>query len=165
MRKHHSKRHVVRRMAGTFLATSAATLCIFGSIGAPPAAAAVPAAKGSAADSFALSQVGKPYVYGAAGPSGYDCSGLVYGAYRAVGVPLPRVAAQQYNAGRHVPLNRLRPGDLLFWAHDPHNPATIYHVAMYTGFGAVVHAPHPGARVAVMPVHDWYPNVPLATRP
>jgi peptidoglycan DL-endopeptidase CwlO len=165
MRKHHSKRHVVRQMAGTFLATSAATLCIFGSIGAPSASAAVAGGKGQAADRFALAQVGKPYAYGAAGPAAYDCSGLVYGAYHAVGVSLPRVAAQQYAAGRHVALNQLQPGDLLFWAHDPHNPATIYHVAMYTGFGAVVHAPHPGTRVSVMSVHDWYPNVALATRP
>lgn len=165
MRKHHSKRHVVRRMAGTFLATSAATLCIFGSIGAPTASAAVTGRTGTVADGFALSQVGKPYAYGASGPSAYDCSGLVYRAWRAAGVALPRVAAQQYSSGPHVPLDRLQPGDLLFWARDPHNPATIYHVALYTGFGAVVHAPHPGARVAVMAVHDWFPTVPLATRP
>lgn len=165
MRKHHSKRPVVRHLA-LFGATVATTLCTFGSIGVPSASAASTTIRAAAtADHFALAQLGKPYAYGASGPSAFDCSGLTYGAWRSAGVALPRVAAQQYSSGPHVGLNQLRPGDLMFWATNPRNPATIYHVAMYIGFGSAVHAPHPGARVTLMHVHDWYPNVPLATRP
>ena len=166
MRKHHSKRPVVRRLARLCVGHAAATLCIFGFIGTTSSAYAAGGGQGGAvADHFALAQMGKPYAYGAAGPGAFDCSGLVYDAWRTAGVAEPRVAAAQYNAGQHVTLDHLQPGDLMFWATNPRNPATIYHVAMYVGFGAMVHAPHPGARVTLMPVHSWYPNVPLATRP
>jgi peptidoglycan DL-endopeptidase CwlO len=74
--------------------------------------------QGDLAVQFALSQVGKPYVYGAAGPYGYDCSGLALASWRAAGVELPRTAAAQYYAGSHVPLGQLQPGDLIFWASD-----------------------------------------------
>ena len=106
----------------------------------PTAAAAVRAA---------LGQVGKPYRWGATGPATFDCSGLVRFAYADAGLALPRTSRQQWSAGRHVRVDGLRPGDLVFWAHDPADPATIHHVGMYVGQGLMVHAPHTGALVRV----------------
>jgi cell wall-associated NlpC family hydrolase len=66
---------------------------------------------------------------------------------------LPRVAADQYNVGPHVALPDLQPGDLLFWATDLSNPASIHHVAMYVGGGMMIAAPHTGDVVKVEPVY------------
>lgn len=101
---------------------------------------------------FGLAQRGKPYVWGGTGPAGYDCSGLVQASYRAAGITLPRTAAEQYGAGRPVPLNQLAPGDLVFFASDLTNPATIYHVALYLGRGVVLNAPRTGERVRTEPL-------------
>jgi cell wall-associated NlpC family hydrolase len=103
----------------------------------------------AAAVRAALSQVGKPYRWGATGPASFDCSGLTRFAYTAAGLSLPRTSRQQWSAGRHLEVADLRPGDLVFWAHDPANPATIHHVGMYVGQGLMVHAPHTGALVRV----------------
>jgi peptidoglycan DL-endopeptidase CwlO len=111
---------------------------------APP-----PSATAAAAVKAALGQVGKPYRWGATGPASFDCSGLVRFAYAEAGLSLPRTSRQQWSAGRHLPVAALRPGDLVFWAHDPDRPATIHHVAMYVGQGLMVHAPHTGALVRV----------------
>jgi cell wall-associated NlpC family hydrolase/outer membrane murein-binding lipoprotein Lpp len=96
---------------------------------------------------FAMAQIGKPYLWGAAGPSAYDCSGLVLAAYRSAGIYLPRVSRAQWYAGQHVGLGELAPGDLVFFAHDVRAPSTIHHVGMYIGGGAMVEAPYTGARV------------------
>jgi len=107
-----------------------------------------PAAR--AAVAFALHQLGKTYQWGATGPNAFDCSGLTSSAYRAAGVAIPRTAAAQYGAGvQHPGLADLLPGDLLFYADDPANPATIHHVGMYIGNGLMVHAPHTGDVVRV----------------
>jgi peptidoglycan DL-endopeptidase CwlO len=103
----------------------------------------------AAAVRTALGQVGKPYRWGATGPASFDCSGLVRFAYADAGLSLPRTSRQQWSAGRHVRVADLRPGDLVFWAHNPADPATIHHVGMYLGQGLMVHAPHTGARVRV----------------
>jgi cell wall-associated NlpC family hydrolase len=109
-----------------------------------------PGAAARAAVAFALRQLGKPYQWGATGPGSYDCSGLTWSAYRAAGVLLPRTAAAQYGAGvGHPGLGDLLAGDLLFYADDPANPATIHHVGMYLGNGLMVHAPHTGDVVRV----------------
>jgi cell wall-associated NlpC family hydrolase len=119
---------------------------------------------GQVAVRFALAQVGKPYVYGGTGPYGYDCSGLALASWGSAGVTLPRTAAEQYWSGAHVPVADVQPGDLVFWASDPADPATIYHVALALGQGEVVMAPVPGESVEV--VHMWGPGlVPLATVP
>jgi hypothetical protein len=100
----------------------------------------------SAADSaiaYALAQVGKPYVYGATGPNGYDCSGLVMAAYAHAGIKLPRTTYAQVLVGTRISSSRLlAPGDLVF--PDPG------HVQIYLGNGRVVEAPHTGAQVRVM---------------
>ena len=92
---------------------------------------------------------GQAVRWGATGPASFDCSGLVRFAYADAGLSLPRTSRQQWSAGRHVLVAELRPGDLVFWAHDPADPATIHHVGMYVGQGLMVHAPHTGALVRV----------------
>jgi cell wall-associated NlpC family hydrolase len=102
--------------------------------------------------SAALAQVGKPYVWGAAGPDSYDCSGLVQWSYRQAGVLMPRTAAEQFLTGQHIPLSAAAPGDLLFWTYDPNDPTFVDHVAIYLGNGMMVVAPHTGLNVQVVPV-------------
>jgi cell wall-associated NlpC family hydrolase len=93
---------------------------------------------------FALAQVGKPYVFGAAGPSSYDCSGLTMQAYAAVGIALPHYATAQYGYGTHVAETDLQPGDLVFMYRP------ISHVTIYIGYGLLVSAPEPGDHVKVI---------------
>jgi cell wall-associated NlpC family hydrolase len=101
----------------------------------------------------AKSKLGDPYLWGGTGPDAYDCSGLTQFAYGAAGISLPRVAADQWNVGDHVDLADLLPGDLLFWATNPADPATIHHVAIYIGGGMMLAAPHTGDVVKVEPVY------------
>jgi cell wall-associated NlpC family hydrolase len=115
-----------------------------------------------AAVRLALAQVGKPYVFGAEGPSTYDCSGLVQYAYGQVGVGVPRTARPQFRATRPVATSRLLPGDLLFFATDKSDWDTIHHVGIYLGGGRMVHAPQPGEVVKVAPV--WWAEYFGATR-
>lgn len=132
--------------------------------GAHVLGSAVATSAGDRAVRFALAQVGKPYVWGATGPGSYDCSGLALASWRSAGIALPRTAAEQYYAGAHVPLSQLQPGDLLFWASDPADPATIFHVAISLGGDETVQATHTGSTVMVMPI--WPQDlVPVATVP
>jgi peptidoglycan DL-endopeptidase CwlO len=110
----------------------------------------------STALTAALSRVGLPYVWGATGPNGFDCSGLVGWSFAAAGIDLPRTAAGQALAGPSVPLAQIQPGDLLFWAFDPTDPTFIDHVAIYLGHGEMIEAPETGELVHVVPVnrHD-----------
>ncbi|MFD8635149.1 NlpC/P60 family protein [Streptomyces sp. NPDC059533] len=102
--------------------------------------------RAAAAVMAARSAVGRPYVWGSTGPSGFDCSGLMVWSYRQAGVSLPRTSQAQRHAGRQVPLSQARPGDLVTYRSD------ASHVGMYVGNGQVVHAPYPGARVRYDPV-------------
>ncbi|MDK1343507.1 NlpC/P60 family protein [Streptomyces sp. 378] len=102
--------------------------------------------RGSAAVAAARSALGKPYVWGANGPSGFDCSGLMQWSYAQAGVALPRTSQAQRHAGRQVPLSEARPGDLVVYRGD------ASHVGMYMGNGQVIHAPYPGAPVRYDPV-------------
>ncbi|MEV7680857.1 C40 family peptidase [Streptomyces sp. NPDC088341] len=90
---------------------------------------------------FARAQIGKPYVWGASGPSSYDCSGLTQAAWREAGVQLPRTTWEQVEAGTRVATGDLLPGDLVFFYDD------ISHVGIYIGDGMMIHAPKPGANV------------------
>jgi cell wall-associated NlpC family hydrolase len=92
---------------------------------------------------YAMAQVGKSYVYGAAGPSAFDCSGLMMMAWAQAGISLPHSSGAQYGVGRHVGSGELQPGDLVFY-YSP-----ISHVAMYIGNGLIVEAANPGAGVRV----------------
>ncbi|WP_415950801.1 NlpC/P60 family protein [Streptomyces sp. KLOTTS4A1] len=111
----------------------------------PPVAGA-PSARAAAALAAVRQAVGRPYVWGANGPSGFDCSGLTQWAYAQAGVGLPRTSQAQRHAGRQVPLAQAQPGDLVTYRAD------ASHVAMYVGDGQVVHAPYPGASVRYDPV-------------
>src|SRR5579862_8877370 len=123
-------------------------LGVTGTVAAEPTVPAGPG-PGGVALAWALQQVGKPYQWGAAGPDAFDCSGLVLRAWQAAGVALPRVAADQYGAGSHLPVADVAPGDLVFFATDPSDPATIEHVGIALGDGRMVDAPHTGASVRV----------------
>jgi peptidoglycan DL-endopeptidase CwlO len=96
---------------------------------------------------LALAQRGKPYVWGAAGPSTFDCSGLTMWAYGKVGINLPHYTGSQWNSGTHISsTSRLQPGDLVFFYAD------LHHMGMYIGNGMMVHAPHTGDVVRVAPL-------------
>jgi cell wall-associated NlpC family hydrolase len=92
---------------------------------------------------FAYDQIGKPYLFGAAGPNSYDCSGLTMAAWKQGGITLPHNAAEQYSTVAHIPRSALQPGDLVFY-YSP-----IHHVAIYIGNGYVIHAPHTGTDVQI----------------
>jgi len=128
--------------------------------------ATLPDGAARSAIQFALGEVGKPYVWGATGPNTYDCSGLMLRAFQAAGIDLPRVSRDQFKAGGHVPVKQAKAGDLLFYATDPTDPATIHHVMLYMGDGRVVEAPYSGEAVRTRPVPWRFAElVPLATRP
>jgi cell wall-associated NlpC family hydrolase len=115
--------------------------------------ATAPTAAAAAAVAAASSREGTPYVWGAIGPGSFDCSGLTGWAYAQAGLLLPRTSREQWFVGHHVGLAELQPGDLLFWASDVTNPATIHHVAIYAGNGWMIAAPHSGATVALQQVY------------
>lgn len=102
--------------------------------------------KVEAAIKFALAQRGKPYVWGAAGPDSYDCSGLTLQAWRKAKVKLPRVTREQYTQGKHVPTGQAKRGDLLFWSSDG-SAGGIHHVAIDLGGGKMVEAQQTGVPV------------------
>jgi cell wall-associated NlpC family hydrolase len=104
---------------------------------------------GARAVALARHELGVPYVWGGESPAGFDCSGLVAWVYGRLGVSLPRVAADQYRAGRHVPRSMLRPGDLVFF-HG------LGHVGIYIGGGRFIHAPHTGDVVRISALAGWY---------
>ena len=101
---------------------------------------------GTTALRAALTQRGKPYVWGAAGPDSYDCSGLVVWAFAQEGISLPHYTGSQWNSGMHVSRADLEPGDLVFFFAD------ISHVGIYIGNGLMVDAPSTGQDVQVQPV-------------
>ncbi|MER7751036.1 C40 family peptidase [Kitasatospora sp. NPDC097643] len=108
-----------------------------------------------AAVDFALAQLGKPYVWGGDGPSGFDCSGLVQQAYERSGISLPRVADDQYAASTPIGAGQLRRGDLVFWS-DSGRASGIHHVGIYLGGGRFVEAPRPGRTVRISTLDAGY---------
>jgi len=94
---------------------------------------------------YALAQIGDRYVFGAAGMTTWDCSGLTMRAFKAAGVSLPHSSAAQSRLGKKVSLSALKPGDLLVYGRP------VSHVSIYLGAGKMVHAPRSGSRVKVAP--------------
>jgi peptidoglycan DL-endopeptidase CwlO len=95
---------------------------------------------------WALTRRGDPYVWGGAGPSDFDCSGLVIWAYAHVGISLPHFTGDQWNSGVHVSRSQLAPGDLVFFFPD------ISHVGLYVGDGYMLDAPQTGQDVQIQPI-------------
>ncbi|MBB0244967.1 hypothetical protein FNQ90_12830 [Streptomyces alkaliphilus] len=102
--------------------------------------------RAAAAVAAARNAVGRPYVWGANGPHGFDCSGLTQWAWARAGASLPRTSQAQAGAGRRVDLAHIQPGDVVVYRPD------AGHVGLYVGAGRVVHAPYPGANVREDPL-------------
>jgi cell wall-associated NlpC family hydrolase len=111
----------------------------------------------SAAVEEAKRQLGKPYVFGGAGPDNFDCSGLTAWAWKAGGRTLPHSATAQYNMLPHVAISDLQPGDLVFFGSD------IHHDGIYVGGGQMIHAPQTGDVVKYSPIAR--PDLVGAARP
>jgi len=99
---------------------------------------------------YAVKQIGDNYVWGAAGPVRWDCSGLTMRAFEQAGVRLPHSSRAQFNYGRSIARNNLLPGDLVFFG------SPISHVGIYIGKGKMVHAPRPGARVQIVEFGNYF---------
>ncbi|MFB7917954.1 NlpC/P60 family protein [Streptomyces sp. NPDC056061] len=100
-------------------------------------------ASGKKAVAFATAQIGKPYVWGAEGPSSYDCSGLTSQAWAAADRPIPRTSQEQWRLLPRIAIKDMRPGDLIIYHSD------ASHVGMYVGDGAIIHSPRPGRSVTL----------------
>ena len=111
--------------------------------------------RGSKALKYALQQVGDVYVWAAAGPTRWDCSGLTMRAFQQAGVSLPHSSRIQIKYGKSVSIKSLKPGDLLFFGKP------ISHVSMYMGGGKMVQAPRPGKRVEVISVTRMFGSKPF----
>ena len=106
---------------------------------------------------FAKQQLGKPYIWGAAGPDSYDCSGLTMQAWKAGGVTMDHWTGSQYAQTRPIHLSDVQPGDLIFYNQ-------MQHVALYIGDGKIIHAPHAGSTVQIEDMYYWRTDM-AATRP
>ncbi len=120
----------------------------------PPVNPPPPASGAQAAIAFARAQIGDPYVWGAAGPNAWDCSGLTMAAWRAGGIYLPHFAAAQYEESTRISPTALQPGDLVFWGSSS-SPSSIYHVAIYVGNGMIIQAPRTGVPVQEVSMYSW----------
>ncbi len=113
-----------------------------------------------AAVSFALAQVGKPYVYGAKGPEAFDCSGLTRAAWAAAGVEVSAGTTNQVHDGHAVASpSQIAPGDLVFIPGSRGSPSTPRHVGVYAGQGLIVNAYDESTGVVVQPLDQWEPEI------
>ncbi|RHW26681.1 NlpC/P60 family protein [Nocardioides immobilis] len=110
----------------------------------------------SAAVAFARAQLGEPYVWAAAGPDAWDCSGLTMGAWSAGGKSLPHYSVAQYEQSTPIAAGDLQPGDLVFWGSSS-SASSIYHVALYAGDGTIIHALRTGRPVTEESIFYWIP--------
>jgi peptidoglycan DL-endopeptidase CwlO len=114
---------------------------------AGPVTVVPPSRIGTSAVAIAERYLGYPYVWGAAGPTSFDCSGLVTYVFAQIGISLPHFAAAQWNYGTYVSEDQLEPGDLVFFAN-------LDHVGIYVGGGEYIQAPHPGDVVRITPLSE-----------
>ncbi|MGC9500450.1 NlpC/P60 family protein [Streptomyces sp. WG7] len=123
---------------------------------AAPTTRVDPSEQAAGAIAYAQKKLGTPYLWGGNGTADqggrFDCSGLTKAAYESVGIKLPRVANDQYNAGPHPGRDELLPGDLVFFSDDLTNSRAIRHVGMYVGGGYMINAPRPGAVIRFDPI-------------
>jgi peptidoglycan DL-endopeptidase CwlO len=131
-------------------AAYAQALAIFQKTGSYPQIAIRGDSVGAQALRWAMTQLGKPYVWGAAGPNAYDCSGLVMWAYAHVGISLQHFTGDQWNEGEHVSRSQLQPGDIVFFFPD------ISHEGMYIGGNLMIDAPTAGQVVRIDPIWSAY---------
>jgi cell wall-associated NlpC family hydrolase len=134
----------MKKRAGTTTSSGSS-----GGGGARPAPPWVPGRAGIAVN-YAYAHLGDPYVFAAAGPRAFDCSGLTMAAWKAAGVSLPHNAAMQWGKVAHISRAALQPGDLVFYR-------SLGHVALYVGGGKVIHAPHAGTDVQIASVDIMKP--------
>jgi cell wall-associated NlpC family hydrolase len=132
----------------------------------PPVAGPPNSAQAASAVAYARDQIGDAYVFGGAGPNGWDCSGLTMRAYGSVGIGIGgHSATAQYDLaraqGQLVPYSRVQVGDLIFYTDGG---GDMYHVAIYSGSGMMIEAPYPGVRVREVPVRS-YQRVGQVARP
>ncbi|MBU3692961.1 MAG: peptidoglycan endopeptidase [Candidatus Nanopelagicaceae bacterium] len=99
---------------------------------------------------YAVKQIGDSYVWGAAGPIKWDCSGLTMRSFQQAGVRLPHSSRAQFGYGRSISRSNLQPGDLVFFG------SPISHVGIYIGKNKMVHAPRPGARVQIAEFGNYF---------
>ncbi|MBO1338037.1 bifunctional lytic transglycosylase/C40 family peptidase [Streptomyces sp. VRA16 Mangrove soil] len=123
---------------------------------ARPVGRVQPSQQAAGAIYYAQKKLGTEYLWGGNGTADqngrFDCSGLTKAAYESVGIALPRVANDQYNAGPHPKRDELLPGDLVFFSDDLTNSRAIRHVGIYVGGGYMIDAPRPGAVIRFDPV-------------
>ncbi|GAB2327857.1 transglycosylase TgdA [Streptomyces variabilis] len=123
---------------------------------AAPVGRVDPSRQAAGAIAFAQKKLGTPYLWGGNGTADqggrFDCSGLTKAAYESVGITLPRVANDQYNAGPHPDRDELLPGDLVFFSDDLTDSRAIRHVGIYVGGGYMIDAPRTGAVIRFDPI-------------
>ncbi|MGV9914091.1 C40 family peptidase [Streptomyces tendae] len=123
---------------------------------AAPTGRVDPSEQAAGAIAYAQKKLGTPYLWGGNGTADqggrFDCSGLTKAAYESVGIKLPRVANDQYNAGPHPGRDELLPGDLVFFSDDLTNSRAIRHVGIYVGGGYMIDAPRTGAVIRFDPI-------------
>ncbi len=146
-------------IGATSVAAAPARASVATAVGISPARPSLSAAAGARAVRIAATRRGAPYQLGAVGPRRFDCSGLTKWVYARMGKRLPRTAAQQYAATRHIPSWARRPGDLVFFKTGS---GYVHHVGIYAGAGTMWHAPHSGdhvRRARLISRTVWYGRV------
>ena len=143
--KARAARIAAQQAAAAIAAREAAARAAAASISSQPTYSPVVTGSGGArvAVQWAYRELGKPYVWGAAGPDSFDCSGLTQYVWAKAGVYLDHYTGSQWNEGRHVSQSQLQPGDLVFFGSD------LHHVGIYIGNGNMIEAPHTGANVRI----------------
>ncbi|HVT21852.1 MAG TPA: NlpC/P60 family protein [Mycobacteriales bacterium] len=153
--KERAARIAAEREQARLRAAAAATAAAAHSIGGPVQSVVAPVVSGSGgaqvAVEWAYREIGKPYVWAAAGPNSFDCSGLTQYVWGKAGVYLGHYTGDQWNRGVHVSRDQLQPGDLVFFAYNTSDPSSIHHVGIYVGGGMMIDAPYTGAYVRKEP--------------